>query len=64
MGNWDNNRLAIAPDEEQRSIDIIQEANSEGLSFGTIIIGKNRLCFETYIKIVRFEISRFDRREF
>ncbi|OFC61133.1 hypothetical protein BBW68_13460 [Candidatus Erwinia dacicola] len=60
--NLDYNRLVIAPGEGQRPIDIIQDNNSEELSFGTIYVGQKRTCSETYSKIIRSEIRRFDRR--
>ncbi|XP_050339187.1 uncharacterized protein LOC126765663 [Bactrocera neohumeralis] len=60
--NMEYNRLVIAPGEGQRPIDIVQDNNSEELSFGTIYVGQKRTCSETYSKIVRSEIRRFDRR--
>ncbi|XP_069969212.1 uncharacterized protein [Bactrocera oleae] len=58
----DYNRLVIAPGEGQRPIDIIQDNNSEELSFETIYVGQKRTCSETYSKIIRSEICRFYRR--
>ncbi|KAI8116853.1 ATP-dependent DNA helicase PIF1 [Lucilia cuprina] len=55
-------RLVMAPGEGQRPLDMIMDEDSEELAFVTIYGGKKRTCPETYSKIVRSELRRYDRR--
>ncbi|XP_037825564.1 uncharacterized protein LOC119613607 [Lucilia sericata] len=55
-------RVIIAPGEGQRPLDMVVDEDSEELAFVTIYGGKKRTCPETYSKIVRSELRRYDRR--
>ncbi|XP_075158165.1 uncharacterized protein LOC142231442 [Haematobia irritans] len=60
--NIPQQRVIMAPGEGQRPIDMILDADSEELSFASIYCGQKRSCTETYSKIVRSELRRYDRR--
>ncbi|XP_037820089.1 uncharacterized protein LOC119609402 [Lucilia sericata] len=55
-------RLVMAPGEGQRPLDMVIDEDSEELSFVTIYGGRKRTCSESYSKIVRSELRRYDRR--
>ncbi|XP_061399099.1 uncharacterized protein LOC133334797 [Musca vetustissima] len=60
--NVPHQRVVMAPGEGRRPIDMIIDADSEELAFVSIYCGKKRSCAESYSKIVRSELRRYDRR--
>ncbi|XP_061391279.1 uncharacterized protein LOC133326674 [Musca vetustissima] len=60
--NVPHQRVVMAPGEGRRPIDMIMDTDSEELAFVSIYCGKKRSCTETYSKIVRSELRRYDRR--
>jgi hypothetical protein len=60
--NLDIPRIAIAPGEGQRPLDMITDYDSEELAFPTIFAGIKRKCQESFTTIVRSELRNFDRR--
>ncbi|XP_037811885.1 uncharacterized protein LOC119603786 [Lucilia sericata] len=60
--NMPLSRIAIAPGEGQRPLDLILDKDSEELSFPSIYCGVKRTCTATIGKVIRSEARRYDRR--
>ncbi|KAM8702289.1 hypothetical protein ACLKA7_007631 [Drosophila subpalustris] len=55
-------RIAIAPGEGQRPLDVILDVDAEELAFPSIYAGIKRQSSETFTTIVRSELRNVDRR--
>lgn len=62
LENVPHQRIVMAPGEGHRPLDMIIDSDSEELAFVTIYCGQKRSCTESYSKIIRSELRRYDRR--